>query len=123
MSDESSAKLLGEIVRCLYMAESLSLTRLLLILKKSNLEAAKADGNAGFIETSTTEYGEALDLYRMVDSIFSDNLLRLQEIKLKLEGRYSTEMTEDDLINDVGWPASEWFLKFNAKVDSLLAKM
>jgi hypothetical protein len=123
MSDGSSANLLDEILHCLYMAESLSLTRLLLILKKLNLEAAKSDGKAGFIETATTEYGKALDLYRMVDSTFSDNLLRLQETKLKLERRYSTEMTEDDLIDDVGEPARHWYLESKAQVDNLLAKM
>jgi hypothetical protein len=123
MSDEAPGRILGEIIRCLYIFESLSLTRLLLMLKKSTLESARGNGDQDSIDVATNDYAQALELHRIVASAFSDDLLRLQEIKLKLEGKYSTEMTEVDLINDVGWPAQQWYLDFKTQVESLLDKM
>jgi hypothetical protein len=123
MSDEQPECLLGEVIQCLYIFESLSLIRLLLVLKKTALDSARGSGDQGAIERATTDYAQALDLHKIVASAFSDDLLRLQELKLKVEGKYSMDMTETDLLNDAGWPARKWYLSFRAEVESLLAKV
>jgi hypothetical protein len=123
MTDEKSAQFLYEVIHCLCATESLSLTRLLLMLKRLSLESARAEGDSGFIEAATAGYAEALQLHRMAASTLDNGLLRLQETKLMLEGKYSTEMTEQDLVNSFDPSHYKWYLGLKADVESLLAKV